>query len=150
MMLLPPGRVHIYEAAVDAAHGLPVIQVNVDLGVTQGATAAVTRDDTLVDNDRGHFGDEVDGELIIDLLLQAGHREPRVPGVPLLPLLAGVGGLVQCWLAHGQRPRHCHLGQLGQAAQDLTGKSHCCLCPEPESSHILPKGKNFVVFLTLP
>ena len=49
--------------------------------------------DTLVDNDRGHFGDEVDGELIIDLLLQAGHREPRVPWVPLLPLLAGVGGL---------------------------------------------------------
>ena len=44
MMLLPPGRVHISEAAVDAAHGLPVIQVNVDLGVTQGATAAVTRD----------------------------------------------------------------------------------------------------------
>ena len=32
------------ESTVDAALGLTVVQVDVDLGVTQGAAAAVTRD----------------------------------------------------------------------------------------------------------
>ena len=49
----------------------------------------------LADHNGGHLGDEVDGELVIDLLLQTGHAEPRVPGVTLIPLLPCVGGLNQ-------------------------------------------------------
>ena len=44
LVLVSWGRVHISESAVDAAVRLPVIQVDVDLGVTQGAAAAITRD----------------------------------------------------------------------------------------------------------
>ena len=49
----------------------------------------------LADHNGGHLGDEVDGELVIDLLLQTSHTEPRVPGVSLIPLLPCVGGLNQ-------------------------------------------------------
>ena len=49
----------------------------------------------LADHNGGHLGDEVDGELVIDLLLQTGDTEPRVPGVTHIPLLPCVGGLNQ-------------------------------------------------------
>ena len=50
--------------------------------------------DSCVDFLRRNFSDEVDGPLVVDLLLEAGDREPRVPGVCLVPLLPGVRHLV--------------------------------------------------------
>ena len=42
MMLLPPGRVHISEAAVDAALRCPVIQVDVHFRMTERTATSVT------------------------------------------------------------------------------------------------------------
>lgn len=102
---------HVSELTVDAAHGLPVVQVNVDLRVAQGTTTTVTGNlqkwnsflellqrihfthNTLVDHYRGHLGDQVNSPLIIDLLFESSDREPHVSGVTLVPLLSGMGGL---------------------------------------------------------
>jgi len=84
---------HVSELTVDAAHGLPVVQVNVDLRVAQGTTTTVTGNNTLVDHYRGHLGDQVNSPLIIDLLFESSDREPHVSGVTLVPLLSSMGGL---------------------------------------------------------
>ena len=79
-----------------------------------------------VDLNGRYFGNEVNGPLSVDLLLQASHSEPHVPGILLLELLPGVGDLVHGDGAQTQAPGTC--GGLAleatQSLGSLTGGQH--------------------------
>ena len=79
-----------------------------------------------VDLNGRYFGNEVNGPLSVDLLLQASHSEPHIAGVLLLELLPGVGDLVHGDGAQTQAPGTC--GGLAleatQSLGSLTGGQH--------------------------
>ena len=119
---------------------------------------------SFVDCNRRNLGNQINGPLVIDLLLQPGDGEPDVARVGLVELLPGVGLLVvrHHGEAGAQAPAATPLHLRTQSAQGLTCQSHAFKSENPifqkqsfvvvdgfdRIQHILQMAKSSTILLT--
>lgn len=87
-------RSHEPQAAVAAGMDARLIQVDEDLGMSEGAAAAVADDHALCAHLGRHLSDQIDGELRVHLL--GSLREPHQSVVVLSESLSSVSDFLSC------------------------------------------------------